>query len=170
MIIFFSRPSYCYRWTLPRQANLLFFFFLSGCRPEPERFQELAANGLRGRRNLMTLLLFFFAIVTLRYLLVYFHVLRHVPSIMSVTPCYHWVILDPCGATWQHGRVYVIITVGYITLWYDAPFCRCPVGINPNDYNAFRRIHALQDENLFHSNPPKWLKKSWKLRTTTRCR
>ena len=99
MIIFFSRPSYCYCWTFPRQARLLACLDLSGCRPEPERFQELAANGLRGRRNLMTLLFFFFAIVTLRYLLVYFHVLRHVPSIMSVTPCYHWVILDPCGAT-----------------------------------------------------------------------
>ena len=79
MIIFFSRPSYCYRWTFPRQANLLFFFFLSGCRPEPERFQELAAYGLRGRRNLMILLFFFFLGI--------------------VTPCYHWVILDPCGAT-----------------------------------------------------------------------
>ena len=169
--MFFSRTSYCYCWTFPRQARLLARLDLSGCRPEPERFQELAAYGLRGRRNLMILLFFFFLdIVTPCYLLVYFHVLRHVPSVGIITPCYHWVILYPRSATGQHGRVYVVITVGYITLWYDAPFCCFAAGINPNDYNAFRRIHALQDENLFHSNPPKWLKKSWKLRTTTRCR
>ena len=139
MIIFFSRPSYCYRWTFPRQANLLFFFFLSGCRPEPERFQELAAYGLRGRRNLMILLLFFFLDI--------------------VTPWYHWVILDPCGATWHHGLLYVIITTPYITLWYDALFCRFMGGINTNDYNAFRRIHTLQDENLIHRNSLKCLSK-----------
>ena len=132
MIIFFSRISYCYRWTFPRQANLLFFFFLSGCRPEPVRFQELAAYGLRGRRNWMISLLFFFLDI--------------------VTPCYHWVILDPCGAAWHHGLLYVIITMRYITLWHDALFCPFAGGINPNDYNAFRRIHALQDENFIHRN------------------